>query len=94
MSEPANDNATTQTLSEGKWRVGVTFNPSSNPDVDTFKAISALLIDGIIAKGVDKRTAALAATAYEEACMWAVKSITKPVVSSDPPVANNVESSR
>jgi hypothetical protein len=79
--EASNDNE--QKLTEGQWRVGVTFNPSQSPQVDGFKSLTAALIDGILAGGVDKRTAALAATAYEEAAMWAVKSLTKPVIATE-----------
>jgi len=46
--------------------------------VDYIKTRTADLIDYILGAGVDARTAALAATAYEDAVMWAVKSITKP----------------
>lgn len=65
-------------MTEGEWRVGVTFNPSQNGYVDEIKRKTAELIDMILTfMGNDPRTAALASTAYEEAAMWAVKSITK-----------------
>jgi hypothetical protein len=64
-------------MTEGEYRVGVTFNPSNNVKVDYVKIHSADLIDFIIKEGVDPRTAALAATAFEDAAMWAVKAITK-----------------
>jgi hypothetical protein len=68
----------------GQYRVGVSFNPSNNAEVDSVKDITANLISFlhniVTTKGGTEaaRCAALAMTAYEEACMWAVKSITKP----------------
>lgn len=66
----------------GSYRVGVSFNPSSNPEVDQVKQATAHLIDNLEAFKASAfpeaaRCAALAQTAYEEACMWAVKAITK-----------------
>lgn len=66
------------TMTEGEYRVGISFNPGGNEDVDTIKSLSAELIDMVSALGNDDRTMALAQKAYEEAAMWAVKSITKP----------------
>ena len=64
----------------GEKRVVIGFNPSSNPHVDRIKKESASLIDfceGFKGKGGEApRWAALAQTAYEEACMYAVKAAT------------------
>jgi hypothetical protein len=62
---------------EGEWLVGLDFNPSGNEDVNTIKAQTADLIDYVSAHGKDPRCTALAKTAFEEAAMWAVKSVTK-----------------
>jgi hypothetical protein len=64
-------------VTEGEWRVGVSFNPSNNEWVDKVKFLTAELIDLILLKGTDLRTMALAATHFEDGAMWAVKSITK-----------------
>jgi hypothetical protein len=64
-------------MTEGEYRVGVSFNPSNNPKVDYVKLQAANLIDFVLKEGADPRTASLAATALEDAAMWAVKSITK-----------------
>lgn len=63
---------------EGEYRVGVSFNPDDNNDVAHIKRLSAELIDYVAALGRDPRCTALALTAFEEAAMWAVKSVTKP----------------
>jgi len=61
----------------GEERVRLSFNPSSNPDVDKIKRLSADLIDACeLLKPKEPRLAALAQTAYEEAAMWAVKAAT------------------
>ena len=62
---------------EGQYRVGVDFNPDGNVNVDHIKLHTASLIDFVLQHGKDERTAALAATAFEDAAMWAVKSVTK-----------------
>lgn len=68
----------------GEYRVGITFNPSSNADVDAIKKAAASLIDDISYidnKNNDDEVArlkALAMTYVENAAMWAVKAITKP----------------
>lgn len=67
----------TKTMSEGQWRVGVSFNPGKLPEVDQIKTMVAEVIDYIFVHGKDDRCTALAATAFEEAAMWAVKSVTK-----------------
>ena len=58
-------------------RVRVSFNPSSNPDVEKVKRLTADLINACeMFKAKEPRLAALAQTAYEEAAMWAVKAAT------------------
>ncbi|MET4696959.1 hypothetical protein V5J34_004925 [Endozoicomonas sp. NE35] len=63
---------------EGEYRVGVSFNPGGNADVDLIKRLAASLIDAVGAAGKDHRCTAIAQTAIEEGAMWAVKSVTKP----------------
>ena len=71
-------------MSLGKYRVGITFNPSNNPDVDEIKQRTAELIDLVedlksgAQSGEVLRLIALAQTYYEDAAMWAVKAVTKP----------------
>jgi len=61
----------------GEMRVRTTFNPSENGMVDQLKQMTAQLIDMVeTLKAKDPRLASLAQTAYEEACMWAVKAAT------------------
>ena len=58
----------------GDRRVRRSFNPSGDDVVDGLKEMTAILIDRCEAlKDMDPRLAAMAQTAYEEACMWAVK---------------------
>ena len=74
-------------MTKGEYRVGVTFNPSSNPVVDAIKRQAADLIDLIATIGKEAvsfehrheilRLKALAQTAIEEGAMWAVKAATK-----------------
>lgn len=76
-------------MKRGAYRVGTTFNPSGNSDVDKIKAASAELIDMIDALRPDlvgvttadasevTRLKALAMTEVESAAMWAVKAATK-----------------
>lgn len=69
-------------LTEGGYRVGVTFNPSNNEAVDHIKAAAANLIDYLapIANNRDHpgaRCASIAMTEIESAAMWAVKAVTK-----------------
>lgn len=68
-------------LTEGEYRVGKSFNPSSNPLVDEIKAKAADLIDMMHrlaeARGPGGREAAVAMTAFEDGAMWAVKAVTK-----------------
>lgn len=83
------DNAATPTtsnkldLTEGGYRVGVTFNPSNNESVDHIKGMAANLIDYLAPIASDRdhpgaRCAAIAMTEIESAAMWAVKAVTKP----------------
>ena len=64
----------------GERRVVIGFNPGMNVAVEDFKRNSAVLINSceiLKSKGGEApRWAALAQTAYEEACMWAVKAAT------------------
>ena len=64
-------------MTEGEWRVGIGFNPAGDTVVDQIKQRSAELIDLVSNMGKDDRCNALAQTAYEDAAMWAVKSVTK-----------------
>lgn len=70
-------------LTEGQYRVGVSFNPSQSAEVDDIKRRVAELIDTLngIASNREHpgaRCAAIAMTELESAAMWAVKAITKP----------------
>lgn len=74
--------------SKGEYRVGTTFNPSSDDTVAIIKSMAAALIDEIDSLpahdrdtprgGEISRLKALAQTAIEEGAMWAVKAATKP----------------
>lgn len=70
-------------MTEGEYRVGVSFNPSGSDAVDDFKRRTAALIDEmqnfLLATPIPgaARCAVEAMTNYENACMWAVKAITK-----------------
>lgn len=66
----------------GEYRVGISFNPSSNPDVDAIKRLAADLVDMIdraptINEPEAARLKALAMTHIEDGAMWAVKAVTK-----------------
>lgn len=70
-------------MTEGEYRVGVSFNPSAKPEVDAIKAKAAEMIDLLAPLAAQRdqpgaREAALAMTGIEEAAMWAVKALTKP----------------
>ena len=67
----------------GETRVRVSFNPSGDNEVDEIKRLSAALIDRCgdrkndsNVSGEEARLWSLAMTAYEEACLWAVKALT------------------
>lgn len=68
----------------GKYRIGLSFNPSKDKTVDMIKAYAAAFIDAIemvdirVGDTEQIRLKALAMTAAEEAAMWAVKAQTKP----------------
>jgi len=51
------------------------FNPSNNTDVAAIKALTDQLIDYVKRVGKDPRRTSLAITNYEQAAMWAVKSL-------------------
>ena len=74
-------------LTLGQYRVGTSFNPSSNPDVDTIKAAAAALIDLInelpTQDGEQARLKALAMSAIEDGAMWGVKAATKQLAPPD-----------
>lgn len=70
----------------GEYRVGISFNPSSDGRVDAIKKAAASLIDlceGYRAAGTAyenpeaERLLSLAQTHIEDAAMWAVKAVTK-----------------
>jgi hypothetical protein len=68
-------------LTKGQFRVGISFNPSSDPNVDAIKTAAAALIDLIDAlpqqDAEQARLKSLAQTHIEDAAMWAVKAATK-----------------
>lgn len=64
-------------LTEGEYRVGVSFNPSQNANVEHIKHDIARLIDFVRANGKDERCTVIACERLEDAAMWAVKTITK-----------------
>lgn len=69
-------------MTEGEYRVGKSFNPSANADVDEIKAMAAAFIDKCNGIASDRnhpgaRCAAIAMTEIESAAMWAVKAVTK-----------------
>lgn len=73
------------TNSIGAQRVRLGFNPSTDSTVDLLKTKTAELIDLCeTLKAKDGRLASLAQTAYEEACMWAVKAETTSAVQPEP----------
>jgi hypothetical protein len=71
----------------GEYRVGIPFNPLSNPIVDDIKRRAADLID--LCESMRKETGdpetdaernrliSIAQTHFEDAAMWAVKAVTK-----------------
>lgn len=69
-------------MTEGEYRVGISFNPSNNPAVDAIKESAAAFIDAMNTIASDRshpgaRCAAIAMSEAESAAMWAVKAITK-----------------
>lgn len=72
----------------GEYRVGITFNPSLDLNVDFFKKQTAALINALDSLKEDdfpekNRLIALAQTTYEDAAMWAVKACTKQKPNTD-----------
>ena len=51
------------------------FNPSGDRRVDEIKATTETLIQYILKELPNNRERAIALTNYEQACMWAVKSM-------------------
>jgi hypothetical protein len=77
-----NEAPTTRPMTDGEYRVGVTFNPSASPAVDDIKRRAADLIDLLSPIAGDRnhpgaRCASIAMTEIESAAMWAVKAVTK-----------------
>ena len=72
-------------LTYGMKAVGLTFNPSADPTVDSLKWVFAEVIDLIrdMASNIDHgevdRMAAIAITHAQTAQMWAVKAATWPI---------------
>ncbi len=70
-------------LTYGEKAVGITFNPSSNPEVDLVKWYYAAVIDQLNAArqvawpGEKGRLLSIAITEAQTAQMWAVKAITR-----------------
>ena len=63
----------------GEQRIGIDFIPIATDTVGIIKQTSAALInicEEMKQQGKDGRTAAVAQTAFEDACMWAVKAAT------------------
>jgi len=65
-------------MTEGEYRVGISFNPGGHEQVDHIKEATAALIDYVLANGKDPRCCSMACTKLESAAMWAVKAVTKP----------------
>jgi len=73
-------------MTEGEYKVGISFNPSGNAEVNKIKQSAASLIDYLNdwlthqsgpATNEQGRLVALAKTHIEDAAMWAVKAVTK-----------------
>jgi hypothetical protein len=69
-------------MTEGEYRVGITFNPSGSGAVHDIKTRAAELIDMLAPIAADRdhpgsRCAALAMAEIESAAMWGVKAVTK-----------------
>ncbi|KMK50604.1 hypothetical protein RO21_10815 [[Actinobacillus] muris] len=71
-----------QQLTYGQKAVGLSFNPSNNPEVDKYKAIFAKAIDQLntlrsqTASAEVKRLCSLAITDAQSSQMWGVKAMT------------------
>ncbi len=69
-------------MTEGEYRVGITFNPSGSGAVHDIKTKAAALIDLLAPIAADRghpgaRCASIAMTELESAAMWGVKAVTK-----------------
>lgn len=71
-------------MTKGEMMVGINFNPSEKSSVDQVKGSTAALIDGLqtlvlneTPDGEAQRCAKIAQQKYEEACMFAVKALTR-----------------
>lgn len=69
-------------MTEGEYRVGLSFNPSGSDEVNAIKVHAAAYIDMLSAIAEDRthpgsRCAAIAMTEMESSAMWAVKAVTK-----------------
>ena len=79
---PENEQQTRE-LTYGEKAVGITFNPSSIPEVDIIKWYYAAVIDNLDAArqvawpGEKSRLLSIAITQAQDAQMWAVKAITR-----------------
>lgn len=76
------DNQNNRPMTEGEYRVGISFNPSAIPAVDSIKRAAADFIDALAPIAADRehpgaRCASIAMTEIESAAMWAVKAVTK-----------------
>jgi hypothetical protein len=77
-----------QEITQGQYLVGLDFNPGGLESVNDFKRGTAEIMDRLhefMMLQMDEggndaagRCAAVALSKYEEACMWAVKAVTKP----------------
>ena len=65
-------------MTEGEFKVGISFNPGGHEQVNHIKRVVADLMDYIDKNGKDSRCSALAITELETAAMYGVKSVTKP----------------
>lgn len=82
MDNQTNEQTSTPPLSFGQKAVGLSFNPSNNSDVQTFKEQAAVFIDSCnnlrnsVQDGEVKRMLSVAITEAQTAQMWAVKAAT------------------
>lgn len=76
------DNTNQRPFTFGEKAVGITFNPSSSPEVDAAKRLYAAIIDQLhnlrsnTESAEVKRLCSAAITEAQGAQMWAVKAIT------------------
>lgn len=66
-------------VTEGEYLVGINFNPGGHEKVDHVKRVVADLIDYVRLHGADARCTAICVRELEDAAMWGVKSVTKPL---------------